>query len=81
MPAAANTNVRIPINQFVNPDTGRPTQEWLLWLLNPQTISSTVESVNILGGQINNTVIGNVTPAAGTFTTLTALTGIFGGQF
>ena len=29
-------------------------------------------TVDITGGQINNTTIGNVTPAAGTFTTLTA---------
>ena len=81
MPAAANTNVRIPINQFVNPDTGRPTQEWLLWLLNPQTISQTTSYVIINGGTINNTTIGLTTPAAGKFTDLTALNGIGGGTF
>ena len=74
-------NIRIPVNQFVEPSTGRPTQEWLLWLLNPQTISQTINYVDIRGGQINNTVIGNITPAAGTFTTLTALNGIGGGTF
>ena len=76
-----NPNIRIPINQFVEPSTGRPTQEWLLWLLNPQTISQTINVVNINGGQINNTVIGNITPSTGVFTTLTALSGIGGGKF
>lgn len=35
MPAAPQTYIRLPINQFIEPATGRPTQEWLLWLLNP----------------------------------------------
>lgn len=76
-----NSNIRIPVNQFVEPSTGRPTQEWLLWLLNPQTVSQTINVANIQGGQINNTLIGNITPAAGAFTTLTALVGIGGGKF
>lgn len=33
------TNIKIPFNQFVNPQTGRPTQEWLLWLMNPNVVS------------------------------------------
>ena len=81
MATAPNTNIRIPLNEFIEPATGRPTQEWLLWLMNPQVITSTVQYQIINGGQINNTVIGNVTPAAGTFTTLTALDGIGGGTF
>jgi hypothetical protein len=40
-----------------------------------------VEYQIINGGEINNTVIGNITPAAGTFTLLTALNGIGGGTF
>jgi hypothetical protein len=79
--AAPNTNIRIPLNQFVEPSTGRPTQEWLLWLMNPQVISQTINYATINGGTIDNTVIGGTTPAAGTFTTLTALVGIGGGTF
>jgi hypothetical protein len=40
-----------------------------------------VEYQIINGGAINNTIIGNVTPAPGTFTLLTALQGIGGGTF
>jgi hypothetical protein len=79
--AAPNTNIRIPINQFVEPSTGRPTQEWLLWLMNPQVITQTINYAVISGGTIDNTIIGGTTPAAGTFTTLTALVGIGGGTF
>jgi|TARA_R110002126_G_scaffold286973_1_gene439327 hypothetical protein len=35
----------------------------------------------IVGGTINNTVIGASTKAAGSFTTVTATTGITGGTF
>ena len=35
----------------------------------------------IVGGTINNTVIGASTKAAGSFTTVTATTGITGGSF
>lgn len=35
----------------------------------------------ISGGTINNAIIGGSTPAAGTFTTVTATTGISGGTF
>jgi hypothetical protein len=38
-------------------------------------------SVAITGGTINGTTIGGTTAAAGTFTTLTATTGIYGGAF
>ena len=79
--AAPNSNIRIPVNQFVEPFTGRPTQEWLLWLLNPQVITQTINYAVINGGTIDNTVIGGTGPAAGTFTTLTALVGIGGGTF
>jgi hypothetical protein len=50
-------------------------------LQNPQLVSQTVNYQIINGGEINNTVIGNVTPAAGTFTLLTAINGIGGGRF
>lgn len=79
--APSTDGIRIPINQLVNPDTGRPTQEWLLWFLNPQTITQTSSYVVITGGTIDNTTIGLTTPAAGKFTDLTALNGIGGGTF
>lgn len=41
------TNIRIPFNEFVNPLTGRPTQEWLLWLMNPNVVSMNL--ANALG--------------------------------
>ena len=50
-------------------------------LQNPNVVSSTINYLVINGGQINNTVIGNVTPAAGYFTTLNAIDGIGGGTF
>ena len=84
--AAPNINIRIPLNQFVEPSTGRPTQEWLLWLMNPNVISVTANTMIITGGTIdnvtiNNSTIGLTTPAAGKFTDLTALNGIGGGTF
>ena len=38
-------------------------------------------NVAITGGNIDNTIIGATTQAAGSFTTVTATTGIFGGSF
>lgn len=81
MATAPNTNIRIPLNQFVEPATGRPTQEWLLWLMNPQVVTQTINYAVINGGSIDNTTIGLTTPAAGKFTDLTALNGIGGGTF
>ena len=74
-------NIRFPQSPFLDPLTGGPAREWIVWLQNPSIVSSTVNYQIINGGTINNTVIGNTTPAAGTFTTLTALTGIGGGTF
>ena len=75
------TNIRFPQSEFLDPLTGRPSREWIVWLQNPNLVSQTVNYQIINGGQINNTVIGNVTPAPGTITLLTALTGIGGGTF
>lgn len=77
----ANTNIRFPTSPFIEQATGRPSREWIQWLQNPQLVSATIEYEIINGGEINNTIIGNVTPAAGTFTDLTALNGIGGGTF
>jgi hypothetical protein len=78
---AVNTNIRFPTSPFIDQVTGRPSREWVIWLQNPQVVTQTVQYQIIDGGVINNTIIGNVTPAAGTFTDLTALNGIGGGTF
>lgn len=78
---ATLTNIRFPTSPFIEPATGRPAREWIVWLQNPNIVSSTVQYQIINSGEINDTVIGNVTPAAGTFTLLTALQGIGGGTF
>ena len=75
------TNIRFPTSPFIEQTTGRPSREWIIWLQNPQLVSQTVQYQIINGGEINNTVIGNVTPAPGTFTLLTAINGIGGGTF
>jgi len=77
----ATTNIRFPTSPFLEPTTGRPSREWITWLQNPQIVTLSVEYEIINGGEINNTVIGNVTPAQGTFTLLTALNSIGGGTF
>lgn len=76
-----NSNIRYPQSQFLDPLTQRPAREWLIWLQNPDLVSSTVNYVIINGGDINNTPIGDITPSTGVFTNLTALLGIGGGQF
>ena len=81
-----NTNINIPYSAFLDQTTGRPTQAWLLWLMNPNVISVTANTMIITGGTIdnvaiNNSTIGLTTPAAGKFTSLTALNGIGGGTF
>lgn len=78
---AVNTNIRFPTSPFIDQATGRPSREWVIWLQNPQVVTQTVQYQIIDGGIINDTIIGNVTPAAGTFTDLTALNGIGGGTF
>jgi hypothetical protein len=77
----ANTNIRFPTSPFIEQTTGRPAREWVQWLQNPQLVSVTIEYEIINGGEINNTTIGLVVPAAGKFTDLTALNGIGGGTF
>ena len=75
------TNIRFPQSPFLDPLTGGPAREWIVWLQNPNVISQTINYAIINGGSINNTPIGNVTPSTGVFTTLTALVGIGGGTF
>lgn len=75
------TNIKFPQSPFLDPLTGGPAREWIVWLQNPNVISQTVNYIIINGGSINNCPIGNVTPSTGVFTTLTALNGIGGGTF
>ena len=81
-----NTNINIPYSAFLDATTGRPSQAWLLWLMNPNVISQTINTVVINGGTIDNTTINNstiglTTPAGGKFTDFTALNGVKGGVF
>jgi hypothetical protein len=84
--AIPNANINIPYSPFLDVNTGRPSQEWLLWLMNPNVVSFTTTNMNITGGSItnvtiNNSTIGLTTPTAGKFTDFTALNGVKGGTF
>lgn len=88
---ASSTNIRFPQSAFLDPTTGRPAREWIIWLQNPDVVSATFAYIIISGGTIanvsidnaviNGSTIGLTTPAAGKFTDLTALNGIGGGTF
>jgi hypothetical protein len=84
--AIPNANINIPYSAFLDENTGRPSQAWLQWLMNPNVISQTTNNAIITGGTINNVIINNstiglTTPAAGKFTDFTALNGVKGGTF
>ena len=84
--AIPNANINIPYSAFLDESTGRPSQAWLQWLMNPNVISQTINSTIIKGGTIDNVIINNSTigltiPAAGKFTDFTALNGVKGGVF
>jgi hypothetical protein len=84
--AIPNANINIPYSAFLDENTGRPSQAWLQWLMNPNVISQTINSTIINGGTISNVIINNstiglTTPAAGKFTDFTALNGVKGGTF
>ena len=84
--AIPNANINIPYSAFLDENTGRPSQAWLQWLMNPNVISQTMNSTIIKSGTIdnvtiNNSTIGLTTPAAGKFTDFTALNGVKGGTF
>jgi hypothetical protein len=88
---ASSTNIRFPQSSFLDPTTGRPAREWIIWLQSPDILSATIAYIVITGGVIsgvtidnaviNDSTIGLTTPAAGKFTDLTALNGIGGGTF
>lgn len=87
----SSTNIRFPQSPFLDPTTGRPAREWIIWLQSPDILSATIAYIIITGGSISNVTIDNctindstvglTTPAAGKFTNLTALNGIGGGTF
>jgi hypothetical protein len=87
----SSTNIRFPQSPFLDPTTGRPAREWIIWLQSPDILSATIAYIVITGGVISNVAINNAiindstiglaTPAAGKFTDLTALNGIGGGTF
>ena len=84
--AIPNANINIPYSAFLDENTGRPSQAWLQWLMNPNVISTTTNNSIIRGGTIDNVVInsssiGLTVPAAGKFTDFTALNGVKGGTF
>ena len=84
--AIPNANINIPYAAFLDENTGRPSQAWLQWLMNPNVITFNAANTSITGGTINNVVINNstiglTTPAAGKFTDFTALNGVKGGTF
>ena len=84
--AIPNANINIPYSAFLDESTGRPSQAWLQWLMNPNVITQTINSTIIKSGTIdnvtiNNSTIGLTTPAAGKFTDFTALNGVKGGTF
>ena len=81
-----SSNINIPYSPFIDLATGRPNQEWMMWLMNPSVISVRTNNTIINGGTIdnvtiNNSTIGLTTPAAGKFTDFTALNGVKGGVF
>jgi len=83
---ASSTNIRFPQSPFLDPSTGRPAREWIIWLQSPDILTATIAYIVITGGlisgvTINDSTIGLTTPAAGKFTDLTALNGIGGGTF
>jgi len=88
---ASSTNIRFPQSPFLDEQTKRPSREWTIWLQSPDILSATVAYIVITGGAIsgvtindsviNDSTIGLTTPAAGKFTSLTALNGIGGGTF
>ena len=39
-----NGNIRVPYSPFLDPVTGRPSQEWMLWLMQPEFITINLSS-------------------------------------
>jgi hypothetical protein len=56
--ALPNSNINIPYSAFLDPTTGRPSQAWLQWLMNPSVISINLSSaVSVTSGGTGLTTI------------------------
>lgn len=44
MPSAPSSNINIPYSPFLDALTGRPNQEWMLWLMNPHVYAMTISA-------------------------------------
>ena len=78
-----NSNINIPFSSFLDPITGRPSQEWLMFLMNPTFISANLSAaLPVTSGGTGLTTIptnGKLLIGNGTgysLNTLTAGTGI-----
>jgi hypothetical protein len=62
----ATTYLRYPQSPFLDPVTGRPAREWLIWLQNPnvQTITVGVGLVNTVSGGTTGLTPATATPGA-----------------
>jgi len=83
MAQAPSTNIVYPQSPFLDPQTGRPSREWMLWLLNPSYVGINVANIVpvIYGGTGLSTVPANGQILIGTgigyaLNGLTAETGI-----
>ena len=81
--AIPNSNINIPFSSFLDPITGRPSQEWLMFLMNPTFISANLSAaLPVTSGGTGLTTIptnGKLLIGNGTgysLNTLTAGTGI-----
>jgi hypothetical protein len=45
MATTPNTNIIFPQSPFLDPQTGRPAREWMLWLLNPSYVGINVSNI------------------------------------
>jgi hypothetical protein len=56
--AAPNANINIPYSPFLDDNTGRPSQAWLQWLMNPSVISiNTGSAIAVTSGGTGLTTI------------------------
>ena len=81
--AIPNSNINIPFSSFLDPVTGRPSQEWLMFLMNPTFVSANLSAaLPVTSGGTGLTTIptnGKLLIGNGTgysLNTLTAGTGI-----
>jgi hypothetical protein len=56
--AAPNANINIPYSPFLDDNTGRPSQAWLQWLMNPSVISlNSGSAISVASGGTGLTTI------------------------